>query len=551
MKKRRDQETSKAPRANQDALSPEAVQRLVHELEVHQIELKTQNEELRRAQADLEASRDRYLDLFDLAPVGYLTLSETGVIREANLTAAALLGEARGALPKQPLARFVARGDQDAFYLHCKQLFATGKPQVFETELARDAAAPITARVEMAAGRGAEGEPVYRVVLIDVTERKLAEAALRESRERLALILDSAAEGVYGLDLEGRCTFCNPAALCMLGYREERELLGKNMHDLAHHTRADGVPYPREGCLAARACISGEHLHGDRELLWRSDGGSFPVEFWVHPMCRDGNVVGCVVTFVDRTEHLALESQLRQAQKLEAVGQLAAGLAHDFNNILSAIIGHGHLALLKSAEDDPLRLNVESMMQASYQASRLVQSLLAVGRQQLVSFKPADLNAVVDGALKLQARTLGPGIALKTTLAEQPLPVRVDSGQIEALLQNLAANAAAAMPGGGTLTVATMRIVIDAPFVAARGFGRPGPSALLTVSDTGAGMDEETQRRVFEPFFTTQEFGQGSGLGLAVAYGIVKQHDGFITVASRPGAGTTFSVYLPLLDAAG
>lgn len=545
MKKRRVPDPGHRLPENADPRPRQNAQRLLHELEVHQIELKSQNEELLRERN----SAQQYLDTVETIIVA---LDTEGLVTSINRKGCELFGCGEDELVGQQWFSVCLPQPEgmETVYPYFRRLMSgnlTPVEHFFENPiLTRSGERRLIAwhnallRDEQGSITGSLGSGQ------DITERMRAEESLRESKERLALILDSAAEGIYGLDAQGNCTFCNPAALRLLGYREERELLGKSMHELTHHTKADGTPHPRGQCLVARTFKKGETVHSEQECLWRSDGTSFLAEYWAHPMHRAGERVGAVVTFIDRTEHAALERQLRQAQKLEAVGQLAAGVAHDFNNILSSIIGHGHLTLLKMAKDDPPRLNVESMIAAACQASRLVQSLLTVGRQQLTSQKPVDLNAVAAGAIQRLARSVGQGVELKPAIGGEPLPVLADTGQIELVLQNLAANAVEAMPRGGVLHIATERFVMDEGFIAAHGFGRPGPCALLSVSDTGAGMDERTQKRIFEPFFTPKEFGRNTGLGLAIAYGIVKQHDGFIVVSSRPGTGTTFSVYLPL-----
>jgi PAS domain S-box-containing protein len=384
----------------------------------------------------------------------------------------------------------------------------------------------------------------------DVTERKMAEAALRESRERMTLILNSAAEGIYGLDQAGRCTFCNAAGLRMLGYDSEQDLQGKSIHELIHHTRADGAPYPKDRCLAMNVLNKGEYVHSDREVLWRADGSSFLTEYWAHPIQREDAVIGAVVTFIDITEHRKLEDQYRQAQKMEAIGQLAGGVAHDFNNILSAIIGYGHLSLMKLPENEPVRYYVEQILQSSERATSLTQSLLAFSRKQMVKKELVKLNSVIGNFEKFLLRLLREDIQMRTRYAPDDLTIMADRGQIEQVVMNLVTNARDAMPAKGTLTIETSRVSLDESFLSAHGYGGIGEYAMLSVSDTGAGMDTETKRKIFEPFFTTKEQGKGTGLGLATVYGIVKSHDGFINVYSEPGKGTVFHIYIPLVRAA-
>ena len=231
---------------------------------------------------------------------------------------------------------------------------------------------------------------------------------------------------------------------------------------------------------------------------------------------------------------------------MEAVGQLAGGVAHDFNNILSAIIGYGSLLQMKMAADDPLKVNVEQILEAADRAAQLTQSLLAFGRKQLITVKRLDLNEIIRKVEDLLRRLIGEDIDLETCLSETPLPVMADSGQMEQVLMNLATNARDAMPSGGLLALGTEKKVLDAEFTKVHGYGKAGEYAVVSVTDTGMGMSEETRRRIFEPFFTTKETGRGTGLGLAIVYGVVKQHGGYIDVYSEQGKGTAFRIYLPL-----
>lgn len=245
-------------------------------------------------------------------------------------------------------------------------------------------------------------------------------------------------------------------------------------------------------------------------------------------------------------ERQRLEAQLLQSQRMEAVGQLAGGIAHDFNNILTAIIGYGNLLLMKMAGDDPGRIHVGHILEASDKAAQLARRLLAFSRKQIINPVPVDLNDVIRNVGNLLARIIGEDIELKIALTDEPLTVMADIGQIEQVLMNLCTNARDAMPEGGLLAIESGRTHMDTHFTSTHGFGTAGDFALLTVTDSGPGMDEETRVRIFEPFFSTKEVGKGTGLGLSIVYGIVKQHRGYIDVYTDPGKGTTFKIYLPL-----
>jgi nitrogen-specific signal transduction histidine kinase len=245
-------------------------------------------------------------------------------------------------------------------------------------------------------------------------------------------------------------------------------------------------------------------------------------------------------------EKARLQAQLYLSQKLEAVGHLAGGIAHDFNNILTAIMGYGSLLQAKLKQDDPLRNHVDQILTSAERAAALVRSLLAYSRKQIINPRPVKINEIVVNVENMLQRIIGEDINLQTVLSEQDTTVVADAGQIEQILTNLATNARDAMPAGGALTIEAGVIEMDEQFIKAHGYGMQGPYVLLTVSDTGGGMDENTQKQIFEPFFTTKDVGKGTGLGLSTVYGIVKQHNGFINCYSEPGEGTTFKIYLPL-----
>ena len=241
------------------------------------------------------------------------------------------------------------------------------------------------------------------------------------------------------------------------------------------------------------------------------------------------------------------EERNRQSQKMEAVGQLAGGVAHDFNNILSAIFGYSQLSLRKLQGNDQVREYIEEIMKASERAAVLTQSLLAFSRKQEVCLAVIDPGHVVKEFELFLLRLIREDIELQVSGNAEPLAVLADRGQIEQVVMNLVANARDAMPNGGKLSIATQAVTLDQEFVQAHGYGSAGTYAVISVADSGMGMDTETQRHIFEPFYTTKELGKGTGLGLAMAYGIIKKHDGFINVYSEPGAGTIFKLYLPIV----
>lgn len=269
----------------------------------------------------------------------------------------------------------------------------------------------------------------------------------------------------------------------------------------------------------------------------------------------DGRVEGLILTLLDVTdrkhaedESAMLKAQLIQAQKMEAIGRLAGGIAHDFNNILTAIIGYGSLLKTNIDKENPLMAYIEQILSSAERAANLTQQLLTFSRKQIISSKPINLNEIVKGIESLLLRLIGEDIELKLILTDKDLTVMADSGQIEQVLMNLAINARDAMPRGGLLTIETELVELDKEYMKAHAVEVPGMYAMLSVTDTGTGMDKETRERIFEPFFTTKELGRGTGLGLAIVYGIIKQHNGYINVYSEPGKGTTFRIYIPCIE---
>ena len=233
---------------------------------------------------------------------------------------------------------------------------------------------------------------------------------------------------------------------------------------------------------------------------------------------------------------------------MEAIGTLAGGIAHDFNNILTVISGFGSLLQMDIPEDDPKKAYIDQILASSEKAAQLTQGLLAFSRKQQISLKPLDINNTIRATSKLLKTLLTEDIELKTKLSEETSIIMADASQMDQILFNLAANARDAMPQGGTLILETKIVELDDDFIRMHGYGESGKYALLSVSDTGIGMDEATKSKIFDPFFTTKEVGKGTGLGLSTVYGIVKQHNGYITVYSEPGRGTTFHIYLPLVN---
>jgi two-component system cell cycle sensor histidine kinase/response regulator CckA len=385
-----------------------------------------------------------------------------------------------------------------------------------------------------------DGNPLLIGMGIDITERRENERAVRDSEEKYRSLFEETQDIVFISTYDGSLIDINPAGVSRLGYSSKEELMHVPIHDIY----AD----PDDRTQFLYLLDRDGYVSDFEATLLRSDRQKCHVSINATAIRDDFGAIALVRGIMrDVTEHRKLEDQLRQAQKMESVGTLAGGIAHDFNNILTAIIGYGHLTLRKMETDDPNRLNIEQMLEAADRAAHLTKDLLLFSRKQAIDRKLVNLNSVIKRLEKFLIRVIGEDITFHTMLHKADLPIFADAHQIEQVLMNLATNARDAMPKGGALTIATDQLRLDERFVRLHGYGRAGSYVVVTVSDTGEGMDEQTRQKIFEPFYTTKGVGKGTGLGLAVVYGIVRQHEGFIDVYTEPGIGTTFRIYLPVL----
>jgi two-component system cell cycle sensor histidine kinase/response regulator CckA len=382
------------------------------------------------------------------------------------------------------------------------------------------------------------------------------EAERRESRAREKAVLDAALDCIVTMDDRGRIVDFNPAAERTFGFSQDQvvgKLLGETIVPPSLRKRhREGLKRYLEG---GDPTIIGKRL----ELTgMRADGTEFPLEVLVTRADVDGRpfFAGFLRDLSaqrrSEREHERLEGELRQALKMDAIGQLAGGIAHDFNNLLTVIGGESDLLLGAMSEDDPHREQLERVRTAVECASALTRQLLAFSRQQPVQPRPLDLNGAVEGIVPMLRRVIGERIELHTQLGEELGHVRADPSQIDQVILNLTVNARDAMPDGGTLTLETSVADVDDSYATGHVSVpiEPGRYAVLSVCDTGEGIDHETQARIFEPFFTTKGEAEGTGLGLSTVYGIARQNGGFIWVYSEPGHGATFKVYLPRIEGA-
>ncbi|MBJ6724127.1 response regulator [Geomonas sp. Red875] len=372
----------------------------------------------------------------------------------------------------------------------------------------------------------------------EIAERRQAEATLRLSEEKFAKAFDNAPMimAISSLD-DGKIIDVNQVFLRLTNYRKE-EVIGRTTVEI-------GLVTEEMRQRLMELIRQGDHVQGTETAVCLKNGTTLKCEYFIDQINVEGRPHLLTIA-LDLSERLKLEEQLRHSQKLEALGLLAGGVAHDFNNILTVIGGFCEMLKYSMGGDDPNRYKVEQVAAAADRAANLTRSLLAFGRKGEMQARPADLNDIVRGVEKFLIRIIGEDITLRTDLYHERLDVVVDSGQIEQVLMNLATNARDAMPRGGTLTLTTT-LSLSPPLTVSPPHQKPPECfALLTVSDTGHGMTEETRTKIFDPFFTTKDRGKGTGLGLSIVYGIISQHNGLIDVESAPGRGTSFQIYLPI-----
>ncbi len=560
----------------------EKIASLIHELQVHQIELEMQNDELRRIQDELEETRDRYSHLYDFAPIGYFALNQKGIIDEANLTIAAMLGVDRSALIGQPFTRFILRDDKDTFYKHRQQLLEIEAPQSCELRLVKKDGHVFYARLECTTitNKGEDGKQI-RAAVSDVTERnqaeeallkahcelerrvekrtaeltktnheltgeiderKRAEEALRESEEKYRVLFEGITHGILGTDFETRrFLFANPSICRMLGY-SEGELLQLGVADIHPKDSLDDVISEIESQARGEKPLSHEIpcLRKDGSVFYADIAGSVTE---VHGR-------KCMVGFfMDITERRKLQSQLQQSRKMEAVGTLAGGIAHDFNNILAIILGNAELASDDVPDSNPISDSLEEIRKASIRARDMIRQLLAFSRKTEEESSPIDMAPIIKESMKMLRCAIPASVEFTQHISDDVYDVLGDAAQINQIVMNLVTNAADAMSEeGGILEVTLGNIFLQKEKTCLDRVLSPGPYVRLRMRDTGEGIEPEIMDRIFEPYFTTKEVGKGTGMGLSVIHGIVKRHGGGIRVESEPGKGTLFEIYFPALE---
>ena len=513
------------------------------------LEKKGTRGEKERAEEVLRVSDIRYRRLFESAKDGILLLDgETAEITDVNPYMVEMLGYHYHELLGKKLCDVSPFRETEKTQNFFRELQKEGYIRYENLSLQTKEKKPID--VEFVSNAyDVDGKKVIQCNIRDITGRKRAEEALGRSETKFYELFNDAPVGYFEYDNQGRITSVNRTGLEMLGYTLE-EILGQPVWKFAVE-----LDEARHRILAKLAGIM-PPARGREQTYRRKDGTTFPALIEDRLLKdSDGKIIGIrstIQSIAERKqmekEKALLEEQLRQSQKMEAMGRLAGGIAHDFNNLLTIIKGYSQLFLIDLKKGDPMEKGIEQIQKATQRAGDLIRQLLAFSRRQVMEMRVLDLNSLLSELDKMLRRVIGEDIVLVTLLTEDLGRVKADPGQLGQVLMNLVVNARDAMPSGGKLTIEMANVVLDEEYVRTHIEVPPGRYVVLSVSDTGAGMTPEVRDRIFEPFFTTKEKGKGTGLGLSTVYGIVKQSGGNILVYSEPGKGTTFKIYLPIVD---
>ncbi len=507
----------------------------------HQIGVALERAELQRVlQHQARSSADMYRALMERAGDGIGILDRDGVILEVNDKAQEILGRDRLDLIGRRGTDLGAVKDLDAWDGFFRRVLEEGVGSYEGFEVLHSDGSQRW--VDLSASTAeVGGRTVTLVIARDVTAQRRAQEAQRESAERLRALVVAAPVAIILVDPDGVVQMWNPAAERIFGWSAE-DVVGR-FNPIIPPESLDEFRSIR------RRVLEGEQTVDLPIRRMRRDGSRLDLRLWTSALRgADGRPCGLLGMLVDVTERESLEAQLRQAQKMEAIGRLAGGVAHDFNNLLTLIIGYTRLLLIGKRDSDPERAMLDEVLKAADRATGLTRQLLAFSRKQLVQPRVLDLNAVVLDVAKMLRRLVGEDIRLEVQPGPDLGQVMADYGQIEQVLMNLVVNARDAMASGGKIEIATANVRLEEEFARTHPGARAGEFVQLWISDNGCGMDETTRTRIFEPFFTTKAPGKGTGLGLATVYGIVKQAEGYIEVESEPGGGTIFRIYWPRLD---
>ena len=501
--------------------------------------------ERKKAAEALRLGEQHYRELFEDVPVGLYRSTPDGRLIDANPAMVSMLGypDRESLLATPATALYVDPADRLRW---SAEMARAGVVRDFEVQMHRGDGAVIWARDTTHAKREADRRVVlYEGVIEDITDRVEAERRLQASERRLIQILETVPLGIFVTDYEGHPVFANAAAQKILGRGAVPDLAVAGLAETykAYVAGTDQL-YPVERMPLVRA-LSGETAAID-DMEIRQGVRVVSLNVQGAPILdNEGKVVAAVAAFMDTTDRRSLEAQFRQSQKMEAIGRLAGGVAHDFNNILTVIRMSSEFLIEDLPDTHESRHEAKEIMKAADRAAALTRQLLAFSRHQVLNPRLVVLNDIIEGLDGMLRRVVPENIEVKTELETKLDPIKADTGQLELVLLNLVINAADAMPNGGRIDIRTSNVEVDSAFSMGHLDVGPGSYVCLTLSDTGHGMDKETVSRIFEPFFTTKPVGKGTGLGLATVHGIVTQTGGNIWVYSEPGQGTTFKIFIP------
>ncbi len=500
--------------------------------------------ELVRTQAALREDEARYRSILEGIEEGYFEVDLAGNMTFFNEALCRLSGYSRGELMGMNTREYTAKENARRMYEIFNKIYRTGRPAIItDHEIIRKDGATAVLEISATLIKGPTGEPTgFRGVVRDVTERKRIEAELIRTRDFLQSIYNSSVDGITTTDLNGIVLHTSPMAKEILGY-ELDDLIGKKVYHFYEHGIEDAKKIMRE--LTTKGELR------SHEMRFINKSGVLVDVSLSASLLRDekGKVIGTLGIHRDITGRKKLQAQLQQAQKMEAIGTLAGGIAHDFNNILAAIIGYTELIGLRIKDEAKVRRYLQELRNAGNRARDLIGQVLTFGRQSGEEQQPLYVSVILKEGIKLLRASLPSTIEIRQKIQMDSGKIVANPTQVHQVLMNLCTNAAYAMrEEGGVLEINLERIDVDSPTAALHPDLHPGPYVRLTVSDTGHGIPPENLGRIFDPYFTTKEKGEGTGLGLAVVHGIVRSYGGAIEVNSEPGKGSTFQVYFPRIE---
>jgi two-component system, cell cycle sensor histidine kinase and response regulator CckA len=496
----------------------------------------------KQAEEALRVSEQRFRSIFESSIDGVMLNAVDGSVLAANKQMCHIVGMTEDEIKTVGRQGLVV--DSEKLQQALEEINGTGS---FKGELSLQRKDGSIVPVEVSSGifEDADGRLLASTIVRDITIRKMAEQSLAESQGHLLAMMNSTSDMIWSVDSEkfGLLTFNEAYRDFWFSQGGIDVRIGMTADDLVPPNHAE-----KWKGYYSQALKEGHFSADTPDTEYTSSARSKVFSFSMNVIKRGDDIFGISVFAKDVTDRKKLEEQLRQAQKMEAIGTLAGGVAHDFNNLLTVIKGFANLIQMTTSRDDQIRPYSDEIVEASNRAADLTRSLLAYSRKQRIDPEPHDINQVVKSSVKLLGRLLPEDIELKVHLADGEMFSKIDITQINQVLMNLATNARDAMSAGGTLTIRTQGATIDERFVGTHGFGKPGRYVNLSVADTGIGIDQGMISRIFDPFFTTKEVGKGTGLGLASVYGIVKQHDGYVIVTSKLSVGSCFDMYLPMVS---